>query len=373
MNPQELFCLNLDCVASGQRGRGNIRVHSQKEQRCICTECGKTFSFTKGTLFYGLRTDPDVVIKIIGLLANGCPVPAIVAVFGFDERTVKQWERLAGEHCQAVHEEVVQKQKLDLGQVQADEIKVKMQGGSVWMAMAMTVKSRLWLGGVVSQTRDRRMVDQLFASVRMMALCLPILFAVDGFAAYPGAIRRAFRSALPSRGKRGRPTLVPWPDINIVQVVKNRKADTLEIQRRIVQGKQVAVEWLLQKTQFQGVINTAYIERLNGTFRQRLSVLTRRTRCPARRVDTLTAGMFLVGCFYNFCDTHKSLRQPLWLPNNRHRWVQRTPALAAGITDHIWTPAELLWFRVPPAPWSPPKRRGRHSKETLELIEKWCS
>lgn len=373
MNPQELFCLNSDCVAKGQRGRGNIQIHSQKEKRCVCTECGQTFSFAKGTIFYRLRTEPEIVIKVIVLLSHGCPVPAIVAAYGVDERTVKRWQQLAGLHCQAVHEEVVEKAHLDLGQVQADEIKAKIQGLSLWMAMAIAVGSRLWLGGSVSHSRDKALIEGLAAKVRKMALCRPLLLAVDGLASYPGAFIRAFRSPLPRRGEAGRPQLVCWPDIAIVQVVKQRKARTLEIKRHIFQGGKELVQRLLLQTQHGGVINTAYIERLNATFRQRLAHLARRTRCPARQSATLTAGMYIVGCFYNFCNPHKSLRVKLWITERKWRWVQRTPAIAAAITDHIWTPAELLWFRVPPEPWSPPKQRGRRSKETLQLIEKWCS
>ncbi|MEO0566073.1 MAG: hypothetical protein AAF125_28455, partial [Chloroflexota bacterium] len=55
-----------------------------------------------------------------------------------------------------------------------------------------------------------------------------------------------------------------------------------------------------------GVINTAFIERLNATFRQSLAPLARRTRYPARQPDTLQAGMFLVGTVYNLCTYHQS-------------------------------------------------------------------
>ena len=88
-----------------------------------------------------------------------------------------------------------------------------------------------------------------------------------------------------------------------------------------------------------GTINTAYIERLNATFRQRLAWLTRRTRCLAQQTATLAAGMYIVGCFYNFCDNHQSLRLRLWTGERRYRWVQRTPAMAAALTDHRWTPS----------------------------------
>lgn len=187
-----------------------------------------------------------------------------------------------------------------------------------------------------------------------------------------GAFQKVFRSPLPRHGRRGRPKLVSWPDIAIVQVVKQRSAGVFEIQRRIVQGSQQQVESLLQRSQGGGVINTAYIERFNATCRQRLAPLARRTRCPAQQTDTLTMGMYLAGCLYNLCHVHKSLRQRLWITERRYRWVQRRPAMAAGLTNHIWTTQELFWFRVPPPTWSPPKRRGRPSKQTLRLINKWC-
>ncbi len=171
----------------------------------------------------------------------------------------------------------------------------------------------------------------------------------------------------------GRPRLVAWPDIAIVQVIKRRVNRRLQIERRIVQGCARQIERLRQATQKQaGVINTAYIERLNATFRLRLSWLTRRTRTLAQQPETLTAGMFIVGCFYNLCDFHHSLRLRLWVGRFGYRWVQRTPAMAAALTDHQWTVDELLRFRVPPPRWKSPKRRGRPSKELLRLIEKWC-
>ena len=84
MNLEQLFCPNIDCPARGQVRQGNIGSHSQKEKRCLCKECGKSFTVTKGTLFYRLRTDPKTVMCVIVLLANGCPLQAVVKAFGFD-------------------------------------------------------------------------------------------------------------------------------------------------------------------------------------------------------------------------------------------------------------------------------------------------
>jgi hypothetical protein len=106
---------------------------------------------TKGSIFYRLKTDPITVLLAITLLAYGCPVQAIIVAFGFDERTVREWWR-AGRHCQAVHEQLVGGSQLDLQQVQADEIKVKTQGG------------------VISPHRDQSLIQSLAHQIRAIAL-----------------------------------------------------------------------------------------------------------------------------------------------------------------------------------------------------------
>lgn len=371
MNLQTLFCPNYACPARGQVNQGNIRPHSQQEKRCRCDVCGRTFSVTKGTLFYRLCTDPAVVMLVITLMAHGCPLQAILASFGFDRRTVKQWWRRAGQHCEGVHEQLVATAQFDLQQAQADEIKVKLWGRSLWMGLSMMVSTRLWLGGVVNPTRDKAMIDKLVATIRQVALCRPLLRAVDGLPHYRQAIRRAFRSPLQQR--HGRPRLIAWSDILIGRVIKRRQAGELTIERHLLGTCHQPVATLIQPTQGAAdVINTAYIERLNATFRQRLAWLSRRSRVLASQTTILSAGMAIVGCFYNFCDAHKSLRIRLAYGTFGHRWIQRTPALAAGLTDHIWSHQELLMYRVPPPRWQPPKRRDRRSRELQALIERWC-
>ena len=75
--------------------------------------------------------------------------------------------------------------------------------------------------------------------------------------------------------------------------------------------------------------------------------------------------MYLVGCVYNFCTYHQSLRLPLYVVSRqgqRRRWVPRTPAMATGLTDHQWSVEELLLFKIPPPAYVAPKRRGRPLK-----------
>src|SRR5215217_4743684 len=362
MDPTTTFCPNDHCHARGQIGMGNIAIHSRKEQRFICHECDKTFSARRGTVFYRLRTSVETVVLVVTLLAHGCPVQAIVAAFGFDERTVADWWARSGRQGQAVQEALVERPR-DLGQVQADEIRVKKQGGIVWMALAMMVTTRLWLGGEISEQRDMTLIRRLIERVRRCAAHRPLLVCTDGLVSSIRAIRETFRDPVPT-GTGGRPRLRPWRHVFIAHVVKRyERRRVVETARRLVDGTPARVETLRRRSQGDGVINTAYIERLNATFRHRRAPLARRCRALARHTRTLHEGMFVVGTVYNFCTPHASLSYA----------QQTTPAMAAGITDHCWTMYELLSFHVPLPRWAPPKRRGRPSRALQRLIERWCS
>jgi hypothetical protein len=153
----------------------------------------------------------------------------------------------------------------------------------------------------------------------------------------------------------------------IVQVVKQVSAKrVVGVVRRIAGGTSKQIQSLLLQTQstMKMKAHVAYIERLNGTFRSRIAALVRRGRALARQTQTIQQAMFLVGTVYNFCAPHKSLRRVLYLADS-------SPAIAAGITDHIWTMRELLAYQVPLPPWEPPKQRGRPPKRIKELINRW--
>src|SRR5260370_24839415 len=128
MDPTTTFCPNVACPARGQTGQGNIGLHSCKDQRFICTECHKTFSATKGTAFYRLRTSAETVSLVVTLLAHGCPRQALVVAFGSDERTVAGWVARGGAQGQAVQEHLVE-QTPDLGPGQTGAIPATQHGG----------------------------------------------------------------------------------------------------------------------------------------------------------------------------------------------------------------------------------------------------
>jgi transposase-like protein len=219
VDPTIQFCHTPCCPARGQVGAGNIRVLSQKERRYECTTCYQTFAATKGTPFYRLRTPAQTVIQVLTLLSHGCPLPAIVAAFGFDERTVADWQARAGQHGQEVHEHLVQAGHVELQHVQADEVWVKQVGKRVWMAMALAVPSHRWLGGVVSSHRDLPLITRLVQIVRSCARSAAILVCVDGLSSYVTAFGRVFRRPVHT-GRRGRPRLVAEAGFLLAQVVK---------------------------------------------------------------------------------------------------------------------------------------------------------
>lgn len=367
MNPHAQFCHNPQCPARGQRGQGNIRVHSHAEQRYRCMICGQTFAATKGTPFYRLRTTADLVTAVLTLVCHGCPPQAIVAAFGVDERTVTAWLLRAGQHCQQVHQQVVQHGQVDLQHVQADELWVKLVGRRVWMAMGLAVPSRLWLGGVISPNRDLVLITTLGQLLRTCGRSLAILVCVDGLASYVTAFLRGFRHPVRT-GRRGRPRLVLEAGLLLGQMVKRYvQRRVVSVERRVVRGTAETIAAVLAATHSGTGINTAYIERLNATFRGSLVSLVRRGRAIAHTEAVMTAGMWLVGCAYNFCWLHESLR--IAAPAGAcWKWQERTPAMAAGLTNHRWTMRELLRYQVPLPAWVAPKHRGRPPKRTLQPV-----
>src|SRR3954449_3644273 len=340
MDPQDQFCHNPDCPARGQLGRGNIRVHSRKERRYRCTTCNRTFAATHDTPFYRLKGAADLVTLVITLLCHGCPLQAIVAAFGLDERTVAAWRDRAGQHGQHFHEHHVLRGQVELGHVQADELYVKAVARRTWMAMAMAVPSRLWLDGVVSERRDLALITAVVGMVRRAAKGAKFLVCVDGLASYVTAFTRVFRDPVRT-GRRGRPRLVATPGLLLGQVIKRHSGRRLVgVTRRVVLGTAEAIAGVLSATGTGSGINTSYIERLNATFRSAMCPLVRRGRSLARGEGVLTEWMYLVGCAYNFCWEHDSLRVAA-PAGGRLKWRERTPAMAAGLTDHRWTMREL--------------------------------
>jgi transposase-like protein len=347
MNPHAQFCHNPACSAHGQTGRGNIGIHSKKERRFYCKLCKKPFAATRGTAFYRLQTDPETVALVLTLLSLGCPPQAIVAAFGFDERTVARWLLATGQHCECFHDYWTNEYPVEVQHAQADELWIKAVGRRLWMGMAIAVESRLWLGGVIGAGRDRAFLRALIQIIRRAARHPAILICVDGLAGYVTAVRHVFRRPVYT-GKPGRPRLEAEKGVMVGQVIKQyAQGRVVAVTQQLVQGSALALRRVLERTGGGTQINTAFIERLNATFRARLVLLVRRGRALAHTDAALWAGMYLVGCAYNFCSFHESLRLPAPKGAGR-KWIERTPAMAAGLTEVRWSMRELLSYPVPP-------------------------
>jgi hypothetical protein len=144
------------------------------------------------------------------------------------------------------------------------------------------------------------------------------------------------------------------------QVVKTvRRRRLVRVSHRVVFGTLEAVQQVLAACGWQ--INTSFIERLNLNIRQHVAAVGRRVSTLCKGEDGLGQQLSLYHCYYNFCLPHASLRQPLPQPvptngtGSAKVWRPCTPAMAAGLTDRVWTLREVLLFRVPP--WPQPQVR----------------
>ena len=158
-----------------------------------------------------------------------------------------------------------------------------------WMGLAMMVSTRLWLSGVVSRTRDTSLADRLLRQVRAcsQAACT-LLVCTDGWAANPNSIKRAFRDKVKRTAGRGRAALQVWSGLHIGTVIKQTVNKHLTaVIRQMSHGSLGQAMHLLQGSGGGQVLNTSYIERLNGTMRERLATLTRKCRHAAHGLQAL--------------------------------------------------------------------------------------
>jgi hypothetical protein len=126
------------------------------------------------------------------------------------------------------------------------------------------------------------------------------------------------------------------------------------VTHRVGFGSRLAIAQMLASCGW--TINTAFVERLNLDIRQCVAAIGRRVNTLCQGEAGLRDQLTLCHVSHNFVLPHTSLRQPLPAPevtNGRgsaKRWRPCTPAMAAGLTDHVWTLREVLLFRVPPWP-----------------------
>ncbi len=335
------FCPHTGCRYRGWLGLGNLRANGHPSggpwRQFQCTSCEGYFPEHHGTIFHGKQVAVERLVHVLACLAEGLGIRATARVFEVDPNTVLQWLVEAAEHLRAFCAYFLC--DLHVTQIQLDELYVTIDVGDRTLAMAQ---------GFVHQV------------VQMLAPgCVP-LFLTDGFKEYTTALLTHFGHWVqpPRRQATGpspKPRWMPLPHLLYAQVIKTvRRRRLVRVRHRVVFGTLETVNAVLAPLGCQ--INTAFIERLNLTIRQHVAAVGRRVSTLCKGEDGVRQQLVLYHVYYNFCLPHASVRQPLLQPvptngtGSAKRWQPRTPAMAAGLTDHVWTLREVLLFRVPPWP-----------------------
>jgi IS1 family transposase len=324
---------------------------------------------------HGKRVAPEKLVWAVGALAEGLGIRAVARVFEVDPNTVLAWLVEVAEHVAAFSQYVLH--GLRVTQVQLDELFALLsavKAGEVSEAEAIQRLSRSphWVWGAIDPVTKllltievgertlamaQRVVHQV---VQVLAQgCVP-LFLTDGLTEYATALLTHFGQWVqpPRRRATGpapQPRWMPLPQLLYAQVIKTmRRRRLIRVRHRIVFGTLAAIEQVLAAHGWH--LNTAFIERLNLSMRQHVAAVGRRVTTLCKHEDGVRQQLALYHVYYNFCLPHASLRLPLPQSAPTHgtgsarQWQPQTPAMAAGLTDHIWSVREVLLFRVPPWP-----------------------
>jgi IS1 family transposase len=373
------FCPHANCAYRGWVGLGNLRANGHPNggpwRQFHCTACNGYFPEHHGTIFHGKRGSVELIVRVLACLAEGLGIRGTARVFEVDPNTVLHWLVEAAEQLRAfsryflceVHVRQVQLDELysvlsdvKCGAIRADEAIERLERSPHWVWTAIDPQSKLLLAIDVGP-RTLAMAQAVVHQVALLIApdCLP-LFLTDGYKDYFTAILAHFGHwvQFPRRQAQGpapKPRWMPLPQLLYAQVVKTvRRRRLVDVQHRVVFGTLEAVQQVLAACGWQ--INTAFIERVNLSIRQHVAAVGRRVSTLCKGEDGLRQQLTLYHVYYNFCLPHASLRVPLPQPLPTHgtgsaqTWRPRTPAMAVGLTDRVWTLREVLLFRVPPWP-----------------------
>jgi IS1 family transposase len=373
------FCPHAGCDYRGWLGLGNLRANGHPSggpwRQFHCTSCNGYFLETHGTIFHGKQATVEFIVRVLACLAEGLGIRATARVFEVAPNTVLQWLVEAAEQLRAfcayflcdLHLEQLQLdelyavlRELKAGEISDEEAIKRLERSPYWVWTAMDPKSKLLVVvdvGCRTLAMAQRVVHQV---TRVLAPgCVP-LFLTDGFKEYKTAILSHFGHWIqPERrhdkGSMPKPRWMPLPELLYAQVVKAyRRRRIVGVTHRVVFGTQLAIEGVLAACGW--TISTAFIERLNLDIRQRVAAVGRRVNTLCRGEASLLDQMVLFQTYHNFVLPHASLRQPLRVPESANGrgsakvWRPCTPAMAAGLTDHVWSLKEVLLYRVPPWP-----------------------
>src|SRR6266481_19128 len=373
------FCPNPDCAYHGWVGWGNLRAnghpHGGPWRQLLCIACSRYFLETLGTIFHGKRTSVELSVRVIACLAEGLGIRGTARVFEVDPNTVLQWLVEAADQLQAfsrhvLHDVRVRQVQLDElfallstvkdGEVSKAEALERLERSPRWVWVAMDPESKLVLALDVGN-RTLAMAQRLVHHVAQVLApdCAP-LFLTDGFREYLTALLTHYGQWVqpPRRQAHGpapKPRWMPRPELLYAQVVKTvRRRRLIRVVHRVVFGTRERINQVLAAHGWQ--INTAFVERLNLTIRQHVAAVGRRVTTLCKGEDGLRQQLALYQVYYNFCLPHASFHMLLPQPEltngsgSAKRWQPRTPAMAAGLTDRVWSLREVLRYRVPPWP-----------------------
>ena len=371
------FCPHATCSYHGRVGFGNIRANGhptgRRWRQLVCLGCRGYFLETHGTPFHGRQVDPNKLVWALAALAEGLGIRAVARVFEIDPNTVLGWLVDAAEHLEAfsryglqdVHVEQVQMDELfallsavkDRDITEAEAVK-RLSRSPHWVWVAMDPVSKLILTVDVGErtlAMAQRLVHQL---TQVLAPDCAPLFLTDGFRDYLIALVTHYGQWIQPERRQGKgpmpkPRWMPWPQLLYAQVVKSyRRRRIVGVKHQVVFGMRETIESMLAMRGWK--INTAFIERLNLDLRQHVAAIGRRVNTLCKHEAGLRQQLALFHTYHNFVLPHASLRLPLsdaiHGAGSVKRWQQRTPAMAAGLTDRVWNLREVLMYRVPPWP-----------------------
>jgi len=373
------FCPNPDCAYRGWVGWGNLRANGHPSggpwRQLRCGVCRCYFLETLGTIFHGKRASVDLIVRVIACLAEGLGIRGTARVFEVDPNTVLQWLVEAAEQLRAfvqhfLHDMRVHQVQLEevcallsavkAGEVSAAEAIERLERSPRWVWVAMDPERTLLLALDVGN-RPLAMAQRVVHHVAQVVApdCAP-LFLTDGFREYLTALlTHSGQWVQPARrqatGPAPKPRWIPLPQLLYAHVVKTvRRRRLVAVQHRVVFGSLEAVHHLLAPLGWH--INTAFVERITLTIRQHVAAVGRRVSTLCKGEDGWRQQLAVCHCYDNCCVPHASVRLSLPQPGPTNgsgsatQWQPRTPAMAAGLTDHVWTLREVLGFRVPPWP-----------------------
>lgn len=374
MDWESLYCPNRHCRYYGipfYQGRlvKNGTCHGHKQ--ALCKACGSSVSLRYGTAYLGLEADPVIFETAVRALAEGNSLRATARIVQIDKDTACDWLNHAAQQARLVM--LYLWRNLHVTECQLDELwsfihtkernleyaKIYRETyGDAWVWLAFAPVWRLVLGFVVGK-RTQDSANLLLDRVAQVTDDYIPFFTSDQLHEYRGALLHTYGMWFqPQRqGKRGphpKSQRLPLPGLLYAQVVKKRENGRLvEVGTKVVFGDVDAIADRLATSPVSNTINTSFVERDNLTQRQSNRRLTRRTTGYSKEITWLEKQLWLSLAYYHLVLPHHSLRQRLAVPESTRGtgsprlWNLVTPAMAAGISDHIWTTTELLSYRVP--------------------------